>query len=313
MSHKANWIKVSFYVLLSGSLLTFVILISRSLRKLKSTEYGLQYNIHKKTLDDAAKVGGLHFGPPGFKFIKFPSTYVTVDLPDGPCLSRDGIPVVVSVTFQYQMPEKWLLPAILKYRNFHTWSTVVEAAGESAIQHACSAFFVSNFQNKRDEIPLEMENFLRMKLEGNDGNEEEGIYAEVKSVQLRNLDLPDSYQKAVYEKQTAVEDIANAENQRDQEVTKTKTKLNTAKQEAIKILDTSRNEANLTITESIIKAEEILYSFKSESAVLVKVKKSLNLTTNGILSYATIQMYEKALKLRVTTGEPAKLSRKDEF
>jgi len=36
--------------------------------------------VHTKKLDDAAKMGGLHSGPPGFRFIKFPSTYITVDL-----------------------------------------------------------------------------------------------------------------------------------------------------------------------------------------------------------------------------------------
>lgn len=52
-----------------------VILIT-SLRKLESTEYGLEYHPRKKELDEAAKQGGLHIGPPGFKFVKFPSTFI---------------------------------------------------------------------------------------------------------------------------------------------------------------------------------------------------------------------------------------------
>ena len=38
-----------------------------SLRKVEETKYGVQYNIHKKQLDDAAKSGGLFIGPPGYK------------------------------------------------------------------------------------------------------------------------------------------------------------------------------------------------------------------------------------------------------
>jgi hypothetical protein len=38
-----------------------------SLRKVEETSYGVQYNIHKKQLDDAAKSGGLFLGPPGYE------------------------------------------------------------------------------------------------------------------------------------------------------------------------------------------------------------------------------------------------------
>lgn len=102
-------------------LITAATLLGVSLKKVESTEYGLEYNIHSKQLDAIAKVGGLHLGPPGYEFIKFPSTFITVDLPSGTCVSRDGLRVEFSVTFQYQMPREWMLPAILKYRNFDKW------------------------------------------------------------------------------------------------------------------------------------------------------------------------------------------------
>lgn len=38
-----------------------------SLRKVDETSYGIQYNIHKKQLNDAAKSGGLFLGPPGYE------------------------------------------------------------------------------------------------------------------------------------------------------------------------------------------------------------------------------------------------------
>ena len=75
-------------------------LIAASLKKVPSTEMGVQYNVHKKQLEDATKSGGLFLGPPGFRFIKFPSTYITVDLDDRTCVSNDGLLVRFSVTFQ---------------------------------------------------------------------------------------------------------------------------------------------------------------------------------------------------------------------
>jgi hypothetical protein len=90
-------------------------------------------------------IKGLYAGPPGFSFIKFPSLYITEDLDESTCVSKDGLRVRYQVTFQYQMPPNWLLPAILKYRNFENWARIVAAAGDSAVQHTCSLFGVSKW------------------------------------------------------------------------------------------------------------------------------------------------------------------------
>jgi hypothetical protein len=78
-------------------------LLIASLRKVPSTEMGVQYNVHKKQLDDATKSGGLFLGPPGFRFIKFPSTFITVDVNNKKCVSNDGLLVEFSVTFQVRI------------------------------------------------------------------------------------------------------------------------------------------------------------------------------------------------------------------
>lgn len=57
------------------SLILLVILI-KSLQRLESTEYGLEYHPRKKELDEAVQQGGLHAGPPGFEFVKFPATFI---------------------------------------------------------------------------------------------------------------------------------------------------------------------------------------------------------------------------------------------
>ena len=54
---KALWGFLAFAVFLTG-----ICLIGVSLKKVDSTEYGLEYNIHNKQLDEIAKAGGLHIG-----------------------------------------------------------------------------------------------------------------------------------------------------------------------------------------------------------------------------------------------------------
>ena len=283
------------------------------MKKVSSTEYGLEYNVYTKQLDEIAKGGGLHAGPPGFEFVKFPSTFVTVDLPGGTCVSRDGLRIDFSVTFQYQMPKEWMLPAVLKYRNFEKWATVVEAAGTSAVQHACSQFDTASYQNQRGKIQLAMEDNLRTKLEGPDLDGITGVYARAISLQLREVFLPAEYKEAVAAKQEAAEDIELAQNQRTQEITKAQTALLAALEEAHKILDGARNDANVTLTEANLKAQEITFAFEREALVLLEAKNTLNLTSNGILSFMANQLYASVPNLMVVAGEPAKLSRKDEL
>jgi len=294
-------------------LLVIIGVIAASLKKVSSTEIGVQYNIHKKQLEDATKSGGLFFGPPGYQFIKFPSTFITVDLDDRICVSNDGLLVKFSVTFQYQMTAANVLPAIIKYRDYHKWASIVEQAGLSAVHHSCSEFLVSEFQNKRGIIQSRMEDNLKLKLQGNETSGEEGVNAVAVSLQLVYIDLPEKYNEAVREKQAAEEDIALAVAQRTQETTKANTALLKAREEARKIEDTANNEAEVLLTEARLKAEETLYSFRKEAEALVEVKEKLDLTTEGVLAYLSNRLLLEASTLRVTTGEPAKLSRRDEL
>ena len=191
---------------------------------------------------------------------------------------------------------------------------VVEAAGRSAIQHTCSDFTIASFQNQRGTIQSRMLENLRLKLEGDPSDEQDnGVYAVAISVQLRFLQLPAEYQNAVAEKQSAEEDIVLARNQRRQETTKATTELLAAQEEARKILETATTEAEILITEAKLKAEETLFAFEQEASSIVKAKSSLNLTTEGVLAYTENMLIAQTKRLKVSAGEPAKLSRKDEL
>jgi len=301
---------------ISACIVVFLVaigLIAASLKKLEETEYGLLYNVWSKNLDDEAQSGGLFNGPPGFRFVKFPSTFVTVDLNDRFCVSRDGLIVEFSVTFQYQMIAENMFPATERYRDFETWDKIVTEAGLSAIHHSCSEFKISNFQNKRGEIQSVMEDNLRLKLEGNVTAGTEGVYAQAISLQLRNVELPEEYSQSVRDKQSAEEDIELAKNQRQQETTKAKTALLRANEEARKILDTANNDVEILLTEARLAAEETTFAFAQEAQTLVDVQESLGLSTDGVLAYLANGLLADVGTLTVTTGEPARLSRAEDL
>lgn len=297
-------------------LIITTILLSVSIKKLSSVEYGVEYDRWAKELDDAAKSGGLHVGPVGFRFIKFPSTQISAELADT-CVSRDGLRVAFQVQFQYQMPVEYISDAVLKYRDYKNWATVVEVAGNSAVQHTCSDFNVTDFQNNRAAIQSAMLDTLKYKLQGGDGNgtviTDEGVYALANSLQLQNVDIPTQYKNAVSEKQRAQEDIVLASNQRQQELTKARTDLLAAKEEAVKILASAENSASVTLTKAGLKADETKFSFQKEKEVLEQAKENFNLDSNGILAYMSNQLYASVRRLEAHTGEPAKISRKDKL
>jgi len=292
-----------------------IILLAVSLKKISSTQLGVEYDKVAKQLDDAAKTGGLHTGPPGFRFIKFPSTQITAEVVDT-CVSKDGIRVDFQVSYQYLMPEQWIVDAIYKYRDFPKWSTIVEAAGNSAIQHSCSAFNVTNFQSLRNLIQINMLEELKIKLEGTNGTNVErhdGVYARAVSLQLINVDLPTEYTNAVSDKQSAKEDIALAKNQRNQELTKANTELFAVQAETKKVLENALNDVNVTLTEADLTAAQTLFTFAEETETIQQAKETFNLDTNGVLSYMANQLYAEAPTLRASIREPAKISLKDEL
>jgi Membrane protease subunits, stomatin/prohibitin homologs len=308
LSEPTKWI---FKAIAVASVITAVVLLAVSLKRLSSVEYGVEYDRLAKILDDAAKQGGLHTGPPGYRFIKFPSTQISAAVRDT-CVSRDGLRVDLNVTFQYQMGAEHMVNAIEKYRDFKTWSWVVESAGQSAVQHTCSEFNITDFQTLRGQIQDAMFENLRLKLEGSlDGITDKGVYAIASSLQLEDIELPAAYKNAVADKQQAEEDIALAKNQRTQETTKARTERLAADEEARKILDTAENTKNITITEAQLKAQEILFAFEREKEVLGEAQQFFNLSPNGVLAYMSNQLYASVDSLHVTLGEPARVSRKD--
>mmetsp|Transcript_3977 Transcript_3977/g.5837 ORF Transcript_3977/g.5837 Transcript_3977/m.5837 type:complete len:351 (-) Transcript_3977:247-1299(-) len=293
-----------------SAILVSIILICVSLKKLSSTEYGVAYDRWEKVLINATKTGGLHAGPPGYRFIKFPSTQITTDLQDI-CVSRDGLRVAFDVTFQYQMPADRIVDAVEEFRDFKTWSKVVEAAGNSAVQHTCSEFNVTDFQGMRGIIQDSMLENIRVKLQGSSTKiTSDGVYALASSLQLRNVELPGEYKNAIASKQRAEEDILLATNQRKQEITRASTELKAAQQEQTKILNTAYNTGNVTILESNLKAEETLFAFEKEQQVLMEARARFGLSSNGILAYMSNQLYASMDKLAVSTEEPARISRK---
>jgi hypothetical protein len=89
-------VKNAIWFLLGVGMLLGIILLPLSIKRLESTEYGVEYDTVAKDVG-SVEGEGLHVGPVGFRFVKFPAVFRTEQI-DTTCISKDGLFVGVDVS-----------------------------------------------------------------------------------------------------------------------------------------------------------------------------------------------------------------------
>eukprot|EP00241_Pyramimonas_parkeae_P007118 CAMPEP_0114249436 /NCGR_PEP_ID=MMETSP0058-20121206/14142_1 /TAXON_ID=36894 /ORGANISM="Pyramimonas parkeae, CCMP726" /LENGTH=316 /DNA_ID=CAMNT_0001362983 /DNA_START=240 /DNA_END=1193 /DNA_ORIENTATION=+ len=314
----------------SALTVTAITLIAVSLQRLESNEFGVAYDVRAKILSSKVEEEGLHAGPPGFKYIKFSSTFSTVYIPKdlGPeemynCVSGDGLIVDLEVTFQY-LPDLTQLVQLTKlYRNEDRYRRVVRAAGVSAINHGCGDFSISSFQSERAAVQQRMFEYLQLKLEGAAASTANtsaslhplapGVFTRAISLSLEDVGLPERYQQAVSAKQSAEEDIALAKNQRQEALTKASTKLRTSAINADVIQLRARESAALLLRDAEFQANATRITFQKEAETYAAIITTLGLTPEGFLAYLGTRAIEETEGAVLSLVEPAPASYRDEL
>lgn len=86
---------------------------------------GVAYDTIQRDLSDEVKKSGLHNGPPGFKFIKFPSVFKSKTFTNVKCLNKEGLEIVLNVEFQYRARPKDLRKIIVQFKDFENYGKVL--------------------------------------------------------------------------------------------------------------------------------------------------------------------------------------------
>ena len=116
------------------------------------------------------------------------------------CNSRDGLRVVLDVSFQYKIPENRVFDLSMKYKDFSTYSKLVESVARANIQHSCGEFTAENFQTLRNDVANTISVALKNELEVK-------LSSFVSQTQLRNIARPTEYDNAVRDKENALNEI----------------------------------------------------------------------------------------------------------
>ena len=86
---------------------------------------GISYNPTERELGSEAMREGLHFGAPGFIFIKFSSVFKSISYSSVTCLNKDGLVIGLDVEFQYRVDANYLKKVVLEFRDADKYEKVV--------------------------------------------------------------------------------------------------------------------------------------------------------------------------------------------
>ena len=88
---------------------------------------GVAYDTYQKKLASNSEKAGLHNGAPGFKFIKFPSVFKTLEFDEEECLNREGVEIELQIEFQYRARPQKLRDIIMEFKDHDNYVKMIKS------------------------------------------------------------------------------------------------------------------------------------------------------------------------------------------
>jgi regulator of protease activity HflC (stomatin/prohibitin superfamily) len=254
-----------------------VVLLATSIKKLEANEQAVMYDtIAKATLSTNDQ--GLYIGPPFYSWIKYSAVYTPVSI-NLLCLTQDGLPVGLDVTFQY-VPDKNELAAITKqFRDADKFEEVVTSAASSAVLTACSQYPIADFQGGRPIIQTKIDEIIKATLKK--------LKADALAAQLVNVAVPEDWSTATSDKQRAQQDIDFALNERAQQVYIANNNVTLAEQDAKITNQTASTQINIILNAAKQDAAAIAKEYEKYADTLVEMVKQYKVPFGGL--YALLE------------------------
>ncbi|GFR63356.1 sPFH domain band 7 family protein [Elysia marginata] len=284
-------------------LILTISLLASSLKKLSSKEVGLQYDSIQKDLDGKVYTEGLHLGPVGYEFIKFPNIYTTMTFDKLQCLNSDGVRINIDVTYQYRVQMTNLKKIAMDFKDFDGFQVVLASVGRASLHEACSYFDTVDFQANRGDFQDRLEKILTDRYKE--------VNCDVEDLQVNNIQRPKLYENAIRSKERAKADIRVAEEQRPKIVKEANTTLREAISEAQIIVDKAMSQSRILAAQADAEAEAILQQYKKEAEAYSSILQSsgLNFSPEGFISYLGVRVIADAKNpVYIGLQSPAKTS-----
>lgn len=255
-------------------------------KKVDATNYGLDKNLWTgkvntgKVYDPGRhRIGILH------TFITFPSIQQSIEFAiiRGDAINgrtSDGLLISLDISFQYQLSKEDVGKI---YENFgNKYEDIIVKQARDVIRDVSSKFNAITFFNNRTTIGFEMEGDLRLIIDTE-------VFVEIKSFQLRAVDLPDAFENALERAEVARQEIEIAQFEQQSAFIRANTAIIQAEA-----------QANITILEAVAEAEAFLINIDAQAEALnitltaesegyYALAQALNLTSGELLAFLWIQ------------------------
>jgi len=189
-------------------LITAVVLIAVSLSSLEQLDYGLNFNSISLSIEDRVyDSAGLYFLGVGHWFIRYPRIVQTIEFSadENDSLqtrTSDGLPVSLSISFQYRYDASRLRQLYLTFKQQET--EVYENTAKAVIANVATNFTATNFFNDKQGIAVMMQIALTRIFD-------EQLMARIEAFQITRVELPTEFQNAILSSIEAKQNITRTE------------------------------------------------------------------------------------------------------
>lgn len=263
--------------------------ISMSLKSLEQGKYAVELRWATQQINPVPiQVPGLKFVGLGNELLEYPSTFQTmyftantagVQATDkgsfkpilrGPIRARsaDGLEMYVTVSFQWKLQPS----ALVKLYNIlgeEMYRDEFVRFARSAIVKTCSNYSADMYFTNRTTIT----NSMLDALSDNFNASSKGLEAQIKGLQLQEVDLPDGFDSEITNTQAAMQEVEVAEAERVEKVVSMSTELLVATQAVNELMEKARGEAESVRLSNEADVRQLLIFQKKQALANLEILK----------------------------------------
>jgi len=309
---RSNTAKIIAGLLIISGVISGIVL-ALSFETVDFNEYAIKQNVITKQIDDEVFEEGLHFIDCFHDFIKFPSTWQTIQfIPGGDEVSfeedvglggsevpldkegydsdipvstrtEDGLAVVIDLSFQYRIRKESLKDLYSEYGK--NYADFISQMARSVVRDIASQFDALEFFFNRSAVSVSMESGLI--------GREADYYIELGSFNLRNVDLPNSFEAAIEAVEVAKQEIKKAEYEQQAAVIRANTLILEAQAQANISLIEAETAAEIAMIEAQAAADALNITLTMEGHALANLMAELGLNSTQLLTYLWIKAIQE--------------------
>eukprot|EP00948_MAST-09A_sp_MAST-9A-sp1_P000167 g167.t1 len=249
---------------------------------------GLYYNGILQTVSDETFHTGLHFVGFGGGFVKYPTTVQSMEFSTSEhdilhCRTNDGLPLILGITFQYQLSGS---PGdlIKLYRKFPVkgqyygifFNTASHLIAEAATNYSAYSFF-NDKQLIQESMRRALDDFFKRE------------YAETRilALQINLRELPDSFNNAITQTLLMTQEIQKTENLQQTIEVQLQTQINVAERKANATIATATGAASQILQTAYAQANNTIVNIGREASAYANIASELFTLSGGSMINTT--------------------------